>query len=252
MSVQWKEINGACLRYEHRVGSGRTLVLIHQMGAAIETWDAVVPELSKRWSLLRYDQRGSGLSEKVRGTLSVDQHADDLAALIDSLGIEGPVAVVGSALGAAVAVRFAVRFPQRTAVLFVTSPATDVEPERRSWMLDRADQLERHGTRAIVGAGEQGNRHEILRLVSDPASLAASWRMLADLDLDESLAAISCPTLVVAGERDKVRYPARVAEVARKIPGASLVTLDTGHVMAVDTPELMVATLSRFLTEHRY
>jgi pimeloyl-ACP methyl ester carboxylesterase len=66
------EVNGAALRSD-LVGSGAaTLVLIHEMGGTLESWDLVLPNLSAQRRVLRYDTRGAGLSQKVRGTLSVD------------------------------------------------------------------------------------------------------------------------------------------------------------------------------------
>src|SRR5262245_4472473 len=65
------EVNGAALRFD-LVGSGAsTLVLVHEMGGTLESWDPVLPTLSARRRVLRYDTRGAGLSQKVRGALAI-------------------------------------------------------------------------------------------------------------------------------------------------------------------------------------
>ena len=107
------EVNGVGLRYELSGSGERTVVLIHEMGGSLESWDEVAPVLAAGRRVLRYDTRGAGLSEKVRGALSIDTMVDDLAALLDALGITGKVALAGVAVGGAIALHAAARLPQR-------------------------------------------------------------------------------------------------------------------------------------------
>ena len=111
------EANGVGLRCELSGGGDRTLVLVHEMGGSLESWDDVVPRFAESRRVLRYDTRGAGLSQKVRGQLNVDTMADDIAALLDALGIAGPVALAAVALGGAIALHFAARYPARTSAV---------------------------------------------------------------------------------------------------------------------------------------
>jgi len=61
------EVNGTALRYDLTGSGASTLVLIHEMGGTLESWDMVLPMLSAKRRILRYDTRGAGLSQKVRG-----------------------------------------------------------------------------------------------------------------------------------------------------------------------------------------
>ncbi|AZO79267.1 MULTISPECIES: alpha/beta fold hydrolase [unclassified Bosea (in: a-proteobacteria)] len=248
MPNRWIEANGVQLRYKLQAGPPRTIVLLHEMGGMLESWDAVVPRLAPFASVLRYDLRGAGLSEKPPGPYAVAQAADDLAALLAALAITGPVAVAGAAVGAAVAAAFAARHPQTVAALALLAPATVLDEAKRARTEQRIAAIERLGVRRAFAdeAGKPLSRYEELRLAADPAGLAATWRMLAGLDLDADLAAIRCPTLVVAGRYDAARPPEHVAGVANKIAGAEFLVLETGHVMAIDTPELVAATLRDF------
>src|SRR5262245_31132438 len=97
------EVNGTALRYNLAGSGASTLVLIHEMGGTLESWDLVRPVLSARRRVLRYDTRGAGLSQKVRGTLGIDTLVDDLVALMDATGITGKVALAGVAVGGAIA-----------------------------------------------------------------------------------------------------------------------------------------------------
>src|SRR5437868_10742880 len=102
--MNWVQANGTVLRYE-LTGKGATpLVLIHEMGGTLESWDGVAPELAKDRTILRFDVRGSGFSEKIRGALNIDVCADDIAALLDRLDIKQKVAIAGDAVGAAISI----------------------------------------------------------------------------------------------------------------------------------------------------
>ncbi len=99
--MNYIEVNGVALRYELSGAGDRTLVLVHEMGGTLESWDEVVPRLTASQRVLRYDTRGAGMSQKIRGTLHIDTMADDIAALLDALGIKGKVALAGVAVGGA-------------------------------------------------------------------------------------------------------------------------------------------------------
>ena len=256
------EVNGVGLRYELSGRGNHTVVLIHEMGGSLESWDGVAPALAANRRVLRYDTRGAGLSEKVRGVLSIDTMIDDLAALLDALGIGGKVALAGIAVGGAIALHAAVRLPQRISTVVSGSPATGIALDRRAAVLARVERIEREGMRVAVEdtmangyAPElRGNaaRFAAFRarwLGNDPASFAAIYRMLAGMDLQDELARIACPVLVLGGSLDRVRPPAMVEPVARAIPGARYQVLETGHYMAVATPELLADTIAAFLDE---
>jgi 3-oxoadipate enol-lactonase len=256
------EVNGAGLRYELSGGGPRTIVLIHEMGGSLESWDDVAPRLAARGRVLRFDTRGAGLSEKVRGALSIDTMVHDLAALIDAVGIAGKVALAGIAVGGAIALHAAARLPQRISAVVVGSPAVGIAPDRRAAALARVDRIEREGMRISLDDSMANGYAPELRtdavrfatfrarwLGNDPASYAAIYRMLAGMDLREELGDIVCPVLVLGGSLDRVRPPALAEPVARAIPGARYKVLETGHYMAVATPELLAAAIGDFLDE---
>ena len=256
------EVNGAGLRYELAGGGERALVLIHEMGGSLESWDEVAPRLALRRRVLRYDTRGAGLSQKVRGALSIDTMVDDLARLMDALGMTGKVALAGVAVGGAIALHAAVRLPARVAAAVVGSPAIGIAAERRAAVLARLDRLEREGmSSSVEEAMANGYAPELRRdparfatfrarwLGNDPSSYVAIYRMLAGMDLSAEIASIACPVLVLGGSLDRVRPPALAEPVARMIPGARYRLIETGHYMAVATPELLADTIAGFLDE---
>ena len=254
------EANGAGLRCEVSGGGDRTLVLVHEMGGSLESWDDVVPRFAKSRKVLRYDTRGAGMSQKVRGELTLDTMADDIAALLDHFGVAGKVALAGVAVGGAIALHFAARHPARTSAVAVGSPATGIAAARRALALERLVRIEAAGMAFAVedsmlngyapelrGDTKRFERFRARWLGNDPSSYAAIWRMLAAADMQDELASLNCPVLVIGGSLDRVRPPALAEAVAKSIPGARYVEIRTGHYMSVQTPDLLSDTIEEFL-----
>ena len=110
--MPWIEANGASLRYELS-GSGKdVVVLVHEAGGCLESYEDAVPGFEKDFRVLRYDQRGFGFSEKVK-ELTFDMVVADLAGLLDALKITDPVYLAGCAMGGDFSVGFALKHPSR-------------------------------------------------------------------------------------------------------------------------------------------
>jgi 3-oxoadipate enol-lactonase len=257
--MDYIEVNGVGLRYELSGTGEKTLVLVHEMGGTLESWDEVVPRVGPR-RVLRYDTRGAGMSQKIRGDLHIDTMADDIAALLDANGIKGKVALAGVAVGGAIALHFAARYPQRASAVVVGSPATGLSPDRRAAGLERAAAMEKNGMAPAVedsmasgyAVELRGNAARFARfrarwLGNDPGSFATIYRMLATTDMQDELRAFACPTLIIGATYDRVRPPSLVEPLAKAIPGARFVELPTGHFMAAATPELIGDTIAEFL-----
>jgi 3-oxoadipate enol-lactonase len=254
------EVNGASLRYELSGNGDRTLVLVHEMAGSLESFDDVVPKFAGSRRVLRYDTRGAGMSQKVRGKLSIDTMADDIAGLLDARGIAGKVALAGVAVGGAIALHFAARYTERTSAVIVSSPATGIAAERRPAALERLLKIEAAGMAFAVAESMQNGyapelRGDIARferyrarwLGNDPASYATIWRMLAGLEMQDELSKLRCPVLVIGGSLDRVRPAALAETTAKTIPGARFVEIASGHYMSVQTPELFADCIGEFL-----
>ena len=267
----WVEANGTSLRYELSGGGASTVVLLHEIGMALESWDELVPMIQSGRRVLRYDLRGFGLSEKIRGSFTLDDEVADLKGLLDALDIHGPVTLVGGALGASIALRFAAAYPERTRALVLISPIFRVDPVVASPAAtappppppgsDPASLIEAHGIRsylderqqqAIYPAGLRTNaarwrRFLGIELSGDPDSRAATLRMVArDGDASRDTSAVRCPTLVAATALFALGSPARIKADADAIAGAQFVVLQTGHLAALESPQLVAPMLLQF------
>jgi 3-oxoadipate enol-lactonase len=243
--MNWVEVNGTGLRYEVSGGGPSTLVLVHEMGGTLDSWDQVLPALNHGRRVVRFDTRGA---------------AGDLAALLDALGITGKVSLAGIAVGAAIAVHFAVRYPDRAAALVLHGPAVGVGADRRQATLDRAASVQAGGMRSVVETSLAASYPPVVRhnqevfaafrarwLGNDPESFAAINRMLAAENIEHELAEIRCPTLVTAGRHDGLRPRSVIEPMARQIPGAQFLELNSGHFASVQTPGLVSQAIHAFL-----
>ncbi|WP_233847186.1 alpha/beta fold hydrolase [Paraburkholderia sp. HD33-4] len=263
----WIDASGISLRYvlAGAVGSeaAGTVVLIHELGGSIASWDAVVSTLSASRRVLRYDQRGHGDSEKIRAPFSLDDQVDDLRTLLDELSLNEPCWFVAAAAGAAIAVAFAARYPARVAGIVMCAPALDVDPSRRGYLRERAQRARTNGMRAIIDSTLEQSWPPVLRhgpdalgayrayrarlLANDPVCYALANDALSDIDLRARLPALRCPCLLLAGEHDLQRPPPRVAAQAALVAGSRFETVPAGHLMAVQTPTQVLDRIAAFI-----
>jgi pimeloyl-ACP methyl ester carboxylesterase len=260
MTMNWIEIDGVGLRHELTGTGPDTLVLVHEMGGTLESWDLVLPLLQGSRAVLRYDTRGAGQSTKLRGTANIDTMADDVITLLDALGRAGPVTIVGCAVGGAIALHVAARHPRRVRAVAALGPATGISEERRPTIHAHADRVEREGMIGVADAELARTYPESLRgdaaryrrfrarwLANDPGSYAAIYRMLAGLDMSAEIAALRLPALFLAGTQDPLRPPSLIEPLARTVPGSRFEAVESGHFMATQTPERLASTLNAFL-----
>ncbi|MGY9055195.1 MAG: alpha/beta fold hydrolase [Alphaproteobacteria bacterium] len=260
--MAWIEANGVSLHY-HLDGleSGEPLVLVHELGGTSFSWEPLIPAITGAGHrVLRWDWRGSGLSEKIRGDLSIDTMCGDLAALLDGLGFPQPVNLIGTALGGGIAIAFAARYPDRVKKLVVSSPATGGDKTSGSMLLSRAEGVEREGMRPFADPSLARSFPEKYRtdvaffatyrnrwISNDPASFASHNRMLANMNEAANYAKITAKTLVLAGVDDPLRTPASVKEIADGIPGSDYRELKAGHFLPVTSADLWVETVLPFV-----
>ena len=262
-NVDWIQANGAWLRFAREGTGPSTVVLVHEMGGTLDSWDEVVPHLVERHQVLRYDMRGFGLSQKIFGRYTVDDAIGDLVGFIDAMGVSGPLALVGCAVGGGVAMRVAAMLPDRVNALVAMAPATEIAPERQAGARAMPARIAELGIRRLVDEQiapgsypehlrenpERFRRFQAQQSSMDPESFAATFGMLLEAEYLPYLPAIRCPTLVIAGEFDKVRSPAMVEQVAQAIPGSRFEVIPACHFMTVQAPELVGKRVASFLIE---
>lgn len=240
----------------------RTLVFLHGIGGDHRAFDAELERFSREARVIAWDMPGYGQSPPLE-PMTFAGLADALTLLLDACGVESAV-VVGHSMGGMVAQELVAGSPRRVSalVLYATSPCfggVDGGWQRR-FLAERLTPIDEGRTPAdiapaVVGGlvGEEPDPRGVERAVAcmsaiSAATYRAALRCLVTFDRRESLARIRCPTLALAGERDRAVSPAVVEPMARAIPGAAYRLLPhVGHLANLERPELFAAALADFL-----
>ena len=257
--MAWSTSSGISLRYECR-GQGANLILIHEMGGSLHSWDAIVDLLAPSFRVLSYDQRGAGTSEKVRQPFSMADHVNDLEAAIAAAALDGPYFIVGCAAGAAAALRMAEKHPEQVLGLVLCCPAISVSEARQKYIADRAELCARDGMRAVVtdtlsrsypdvvvkdrAAYENYRGHF---LANDPVSYGLINRAFAESNSETLGGEVQCPCLVLAGMHDLLRPEAEVRGVAERLSHAEFALIEAAHLPHVQAPERLAAFIVSFV-----
>jgi 3-oxoadipate enol-lactonase len=246
------------------VGDGPPVVLLHGLGGDISFWDAEVTAWSQDHRLVLVDLRGVGGTVSTPDSLSIEELADDVVAVMDDSHVT-ITAVVGFSMGGLVAQSLALRHAQRISRLVLASTYARMSVQARLFLDAVLSSYEMSGSAAqmfrlvypwlfspdFLGSPE----------VDKPAwptdeELAdqsfEDWRALylaqREFDATSRLGEISCETLVVAGEQDRLVPLEDTRALAAGITHSQLSLLpNTGHLINVEAPETFQTTIDRFL-----
>ncbi|HEY7002855.1 MAG TPA: adenylate/guanylate cyclase domain-containing protein [Gaiellaceae bacterium] len=224
-------------------------------------------ELASFSRLIRFDKRGTGMSDRVGGAPTLETRMDDVRAVMDAVGSQR-AAFYGLSEGAAMSILFAATHPERTAALVVRSAFP-----RSMWAPDypwgrSEDAYERDVNRALQAFGphEQARESvralgefsdeetdeflEMIRFGASPGSVEALQRMNKEIDVRHVLPAVRVPTLILRGSEDKL-VPAEVAHyMASRIPSARVVEISgAGHLAFGRHQSQISSEIKTFLTD---
>jgi 3-oxoadipate enol-lactonase len=258
-------------------GSGDPLLLIMGLAADSTAWLFQLPEFSKHYHTIVFDNRGVGRSSKPAGPYSIHQMADDAAGLLDALGIKS-AHVVGVSMGGMIAQELALRHPERVRglVLGCTYPEPDADIERQRAFsvsalggnvtasgdihidLQSLNPLQFFQTLLPAVFNPEFLEKELPKLIElFGGSLQYGFNLEAILGqvaavmshkATDRLHQITAPTLVITGDADRLVPPANSDILAQHIPNARLVKVPGGsHGFNFETPEIFNREVLGFL-----
>jgi pimeloyl-ACP methyl ester carboxylesterase/DNA-binding winged helix-turn-helix (wHTH) protein len=232
-------------------------------------WRHWLAELSRRFSLVRYDERGCGLSDWNIGRFSFDDWVDDLEAVVDATGLDR-FSLLGISQGGPVAIAYAVRHPERVSHLVLlgafargrrksarTPDELDlaeahIEIVRLGW--GRPDPMYRQifAARFLPEATQEQWRSfdELQRRSTSPEN---AWRFVdefANIDVTTLAPQLTVPTLIMCSRREPDNRFEQSRLLAAQIPNSRLVPLDSSnHLLPERDPawQHFLAEIDRFL-----
>ena len=233
------------------------LIFLHYWGGSARTWAPVLARLPAAIRKLAIDQRGWGGSRATDGRYDLQALADDVADIVEALGIERYV-LVGHSMGGKVAQILAGRRPGGLAGLVLVAPAPptpmEVPPEIRAGMLasyqSRAGVIEALEVLAGPALDDAYREQVIADTLRGEAGAKRSWPDEGmSADASTSLAGLDLPTeIVLAGDDQVEREPVLRPLFARYLPGATVTTVPrSGHLIPLEAPQAVSSASERIV-----
>jgi pimeloyl-ACP methyl ester carboxylesterase len=228
----------------------------------IEGWSAVA-------RLVRFDKRGTGLSDRPTGAATLEERTDDIRAVMDAVGLERAV-VFGGSEGGQMACMFAAQYPERTTALVTWGAMarwrwtpdhpwglTDEENDELLRELERDWPNEWYVRGPGAGMGPDADPQalafvmRVMQAGASPAAAVALERMNAEVDVTDLLPSIAVPTLVMCNSDDPVAPVEGVRWMAERIPGGQFRTFPgTSHFIGDNLPAV-IAAVQELVTGHK-
>jgi 3-oxoadipate enol-lactonase len=240
-------------------GEGIPLVFVNALGTDLRIWDGVVPHLTDRHPVLRFDNRGHGLSDCPPTPYTIHDFSTDLLRLLDQLEITQAI-LVGISVGGMIALDFASSWPElvHSMVLCDTAPVIGTAD---LWN-DRIDKLRERGMEFMAEtilarwfaptfkerspAAYQGYYNMLTRMPVE--GYTGTCEAIRDADLTEATRTIEAHTLILCGTEDVSTPPDLVRGLVELMPNAEFQEIPgAGHSTCIEQPDAVARQIERFL-----
>jgi 3-oxoadipate enol-lactonase len=253
------DCGAATLNYEL---SGRPsnsyLMLSNSLGTDLSMWEPQLAAFEQFFQILRYDMRGQGGSSVPPGPYTIDALAGDVLSLLDALHIER-IAFCGMSIGGVIGQWLGANAPERLDRLILCNTAAKIGTVE-TWN-DRIETVRKAGVGSIADAVMtrwfseaylQSERAILARLrrvlaSTDAEGYVASCEAIRDMNQRELVRAIDLPTLLIAGEYDRVTTVADAELLEGSITGSSLAVLPAAHISNIEASFGFNTVVLRFL-----
>jgi pimeloyl-ACP methyl ester carboxylesterase len=254
--------NGTVKIYYDNYGQGTPIVFLHPWSTNGGIWYFQTFPFAQTNQVIVIDHRGHGRSDKPMGGYSIQEHASDVRAVLDAVGVQKAI-LVGNSIGGMIAMQFTLDHPDRVTGQLILSSGTALGENmpKEAAAAFQTDYLATFGAlmEGAVAAKTKRERPEILEVMRAHFAVQSNFpkhvfdSAIADQNgvfswnIKSRLGSIRKPTLVVAGEEDQATPVAANKFLADNIPDARLITVkDVGHFHQLEKPLEFNATLKEF------
>jgi 3-oxoadipate enol-lactonase len=263
LKMQSASINGINIHYADDGESALpAMVFANSLGTDFRIWSDVAARFSGRFRTVRYDKRGHGLSDCPPAPYSINNHIDDLAGLLDRLGIESLV-MVGVSVGGLIGTGLAARSPDRVRALVICDSMPRFGPP--SMWDERIAAIRKGGIAALRDAilerwfppgfrknpqsGFAAYRNMLERMPVE--GYIGTCTALRDADLTDEARALALPVMFVVGSNDGSTTPEAVRAAHTLVSGSRFEIIDgAGHLPNIEAPQKLFELISEFLREN--
>jgi pimeloyl-ACP methyl ester carboxylesterase len=256
-------VNGISLAV-HDEGSGPTILFVHGFPLSHTMWRPQLEAFATDHRVLAPDLRGFGESDVTEGTVTMEQHADDLTALLDELNVNEPIVLCGLSMGGYIAWQFQQKYSERLrALILCDTRAIADTPEGVENRKRLAKMVVENGSAAVASAmlpnlfspvtsdRQQASIDELRETISatSPQGIAAASLGMAERpDATPLLPNIETPSLLIVGEDDGISTPKEMQTIADAMPNARLEVIpEAGHMSPLENPESVNTAIREFL-----
>ena len=234
------------------------VMLSNSLGTDHGLWDPQVPELAKRYRVLRYDNRGHGRSDEPTGPLTIADLGGDVVTLLDALGLER-VTFMGLSIGGMIGMWLGANAAPRIERLVLCNTSAYLgNPDLWNQRIAAVRQgglksilpsvIERWFTPGFRASNPQAiEKTSRMMLATKPSGYIALCEAIRDMDQRASIGAIRAPTLVICGSQDVATTPTNAKAIVDAVAGARLVTLEAAHISNVEQANRFTAAVTEFL-----
>jgi len=254
--------NGITLHYKADSQPGSIpIVFLNSLGSDLRIWDNIVPYFTKSHSIICYDKRGHGLSDCPPAPYAIQDHTDDVAALVEFLGHEKAI-LIGDSVGGMIALDYAIQHPEKVTELVLCDTAAKLGTT--DYWQERIETLQSSGYSQLAEmilsrwfspdystrcpAEYNGYRNMLTRTPLE--GYIGTCQAIRDADLREPAQNMTAPTLVLCGAEDSATPPELVSELAKILPNARFELIEeAGHIPSIEQPQVMAEKIKLFLEE---
>lgn len=239
--------------------TGPVVMFANSLGTDLRVWDPLLPHMPKGLRIVRFDNRGHGLSDCPDAPYDMDTLVSDAEAVVDALGLTN-VAFVGLSIGGLIGQGLAARRPDVMRALVLMDTAAKIgSPEM--W----GDRIAAVQSGGLEPMGDAILDRWFAPEMRNDATRLAPWRnmlirtpvdgyvgccaAIAGADFTASTAALTLPVMAMAGSEDGATTPELVEATAKLCNAAFHVIANAGHLPCVEAPETVGALISDFLKE---